>query len=192
MGRDLPDPKGNAFDARAFTLFAAWAGLSGTDARTAARQAIARGEALFDTRTFTITNVSGFNDELGAKTISGTCTSCHNAPNVGNNSVGLMMDIGVSAASRRTPDQPLYTLTSATTGERVQVTDPGRALVTGAWKDIARFKVPTLRGLPLRAPYFHDGSAATVMDVIDFTDARFSIGLTDSEKSDLAAFLNAL
>jgi cytochrome c peroxidase len=187
-----PDPKGAAFDSKAFTLFDAWENLSGTDAKTAARQAIARGQALFNTRTFTIANVPGFNDALGVGSVQGTCTSCHNAPNVGNSSLGLMIDIGVSAGNRRTPDQPLYTLTNHGTGETVEVTDPGRALVTGAWKDIARFKVPTLRGLALRAPYFHDGSAAAVLDVVNFNDARFSIGLTDAEKSDLAAFLNAL
>jgi cytochrome c peroxidase len=187
-----PDPKGVPFDSKAFTLFDAWAGLAGVDARTAARQAIARGQALFNTRTFAVTDVPGFNDRVGVRSVQGTCTSCHNSPNVGNNSVGLLIDIGVSAASRRTSDQPLYTLRNNVTGETIRVTDPGRALVTGAWKDIGRFKVPTLRGLPLRAPYFHDGSAASVRDVVDFNDARFSIGLTDTEKSDLVAFLNAL
>lgn len=187
-----PDPKGVAFTAKAFTLFDAWASLSGGDAKTAARQAIARGQALFNTRTFTIANVKGFNDDLGMDSVEGTCTTCHNAPNVGNNSRGLLMDIGVSDAGRRTPDLPLYTFKNNATGETVQVTDPGGGLITGSWKEIGRFKVPTLRGLPAIAPYFHDGSAASVADVIDFNDKRFSIGLTASEKSDLAAFLNAL
>ena len=53
-------------------------------------------------------------------------------------------------------------------------------------------KGPILRGLAARAPYFHNGSAATLPDVVDFYDRRFRIGLTDREKSDLAAFLNAL
>ena len=42
------------------------------------------------------------------------------------------------------------------------------------------------------APYLHDGSAATLQDLVDFDDQRFSIGLSDSEKSDLVAFLSAL
>jgi cytochrome c peroxidase len=187
-----PDPNGVAFTSKAFTLFDAWASLSGTDTQTAARQAIARGQEIFNTRTFTIANVKGFNDDLGMASVKGTCTTCHNTPNVGNNSLGLLMDIGVSDASRQTPDMPLYTFKNNATGETIQVTDPGRGLITGEWKDIGRFKVPTLRGLPAIAPYFHDGSAATVKDVINFLDARFSIGLTDSEKSDLVAFLNAL
>jgi hypothetical protein len=187
-----PDPKGVAFTAHAFTIFDAWSNLSGRDMQTAARQAIARGQALFNSRTFAIANVKGFNDDLGMASAQGTCTTCHNTPNVGNNSMGLLMDIGVSDASRRTPDLPLYMFKNGATGEMIQVTDPGRGLITGAWKDIGRFKVPSLRGLPALAPYFHDGSAATVADVINFHDARFGIGLTDTEKSDLAAFLDAL
>jgi hypothetical protein len=187
-----PDPTGVPFTSKAFTLFDVWASLSGSDPQTAARQAVARGQALFNTRTFAIAQVKGFNDDLGMATVQGTCTTCHNTPNVGNNSLGLLMDIGVSDVARRTPSVPLYTFKNDVTGETIQVTDPGRGLITGAWKDIGRFKVPTLRGLPALAPYFHDGSAATVMDAIDFNDARFSIGLSDSEKSDLAAFLNSL
>jgi cytochrome c peroxidase len=74
----------------------------------------------------------------------------------------------------------------------VRVTDPGRALLTGKWKDIARFKGPTLRGLASRAPYFHNGSARTLTDVVNFYDVRFALQLTDDEKGDLEAFLAAL
>jgi cytochrome c peroxidase len=49
-----------------------------------------------------------------------------------------------------------------------------------------------LRGLAARAPYFHNGSAATLQDVVEFYDQRFNIGLTNQEKTDLAAFLNSL
>ena len=78
------------------------------------------------------------------------------------------------------------------TGQIVQTTDPGRALITGRWKDIGRFKGPILRGLAARAPYFHNGSAASLSDVVDFYDQRFGIGLTEQEKSDLIAFLKTL
>lgn len=43
-----------------------------------------------------------------------------------------------------------------------------------------------------RAPYFHNGSAATLMDVVDFYDTRFHVGMTAQQKSDLVAFLSAL
>jgi hypothetical protein len=186
-----PDPKGVAFTPKAFTLFEAW-NSPPSDQQAAARKAIARGETLFNTRTFTIQNVKGLNDELGLASIAGTCTTCHNTPNVGSNSMGMLFDTGVADGARRTADEPLYTLKNVATGEIIQTTDPGRALVTGAWKDVARFKVPVLRGLAARAPYFHDGSAATMADVINFDNSRFSIGLSDAEKSDLAAFLGAL
>jgi len=49
-----------------------------------------------------------------------------------------------------------------------------------------------MRGLPARAPYFHNGSAATLLDVVNFYDQRFNMGLTDDEKADLVAFMNTL
>ena len=87
---------------------------------------------------------------------------------------------------------PVYTLRNLATGEIKVTTDPGRALITGKWKDVGRFKGPILRGLAARAPYFHNGSAATLEDVIRFYDERFSLGLTAQQKSDLQAFLSAL
>ena len=67
-----------------------------------------------------------------------------------------------------------------------------RAMVSGKCADIGKVKGPILRGLAARAPYFHNGSAATLNDVIEFYDQRFSIGLTAQQKSDLIAFLNSL
>ena len=77
-------------------------------------------------------------------------------------------------------------------GRTLQTTDPGWALVTGRCVDVGRFKVPTLRGLAGRAPYFHNGSAATLDDVVESYDRRFEIGLSADEMRDLAAFLRAL
>ena len=79
-----------------------------------------------------------------------------------------------------------------TTGATVQTTDPGRALITGKWADIGKVKGPILRGLASRAPYFHNGSAATLADVLVFYDMPFNIGFTPQEKADLIAFLNSL
>ena len=124
--------------------------------------------------------------------VNGTCTTCHDTPNSGNHSVSAPLNIGIADASRRTPDMPLYTLQNKTTGKMVQTTDPGRALITGKWKDIGRFKGPILRGLAARAPYFHNGSAKDFQAVIDFYDQRFGIGFTDQEKADLIAFLRTL
>ena len=104
-------------------------------------------------------------------------------PNSGNHSVAAPLDIGVADASRRTADMPLYTLRNKITGATIQTTDPGRALITGKWKDIGRFKGPVLRGLAARAPYFHNGSAKDLQAVIEFHDTRFRIGSTQQEKN---------
>jgi cytochrome c peroxidase len=55
-----------------------------------------------------------------------------------------------------------------------------------------RFRTPTLRNVELTAPYMHDGSIATLAEVIDrYSDVR-RLGLSDSEKGDLVAFLQSL
>jgi cytochrome c peroxidase len=104
----------------------------------------------------------------------------------------MALNIGVADASRRPPDLPLYTLRRRATGEITRTTDPGRAMVTGKWDGIGKFKEPVLRALAARPPYFHDGSAATLMDLIGFYDARFQARFTAREKADLLAFLRAL
>jgi len=179
------------FNPNAMTLFDAWA-KPGKKPRDEARAAVVRGQALFNSKTFTVTGVAGLNDKLNQPSIQATCTLCHNTPNVGNHSVGMPLNIGLADASRRTADMPLYTLRNKTTGDLQQTTDPGRALISGKWSDIGKFKGPILRGVAARAPYFHNGSAATLADVLDFYDTRFNIGFTDQEKSDLIAFLEAL
>jgi hypothetical protein len=95
-------------------------------------------------------------------------------------------------ASRRTGDMPLYTLQNLQTGEIRQTTDPGRALITGRWDDIGKFKGPILRGLAARAPYFHNGSAADLDVVLEFYEDRYAIQLTEQERKDLVSFLQAL
>jgi cytochrome c peroxidase len=90
---------------------------------------------------------------------------------------------------------PVFTLTCTQgplAGTVHVVTDPGRALISGQCKDIGRLKGPILRGLASRAPYFHNGSAATLMDVVNFYDDRFHIGFSVKDKQDLVNFLNAL
>jgi len=156
------------------------------------RHAVARGQALFNSRPMRITGVGGLNDDLGLPVIQGTCTTCHNTPNAGNHSVPLPLAIGIADGARRTLDMPLYTLRNKTSGDTVQVTDPGRALITGKWKDIGRFKGPVLRALAARAPYFHNGMAQDLGAAVDFYDTRFGMSLTRQERADLVAFLRTL
>ena len=185
---------GAEFDPVVFDIYDAWKGLTGGKTNKA-RAAVARGQELFNTKLIRISGVSGINDE-GAfgnpAVVNGTCTTCHNTPNAGDHSVSAPLNIGIADADRRTPDMPLYTLRNKITGEIKQTTDPGRALITGNWKDIGRFKGPILRGLAARAPYFHNGSAKDLEAVIDLYDERFGIGFTDQERSDLIAFLKTL
>jgi hypothetical protein len=51
---------------------------------------------------------------------------------------------------------------------------------------------PTHRGLAARAPYFHNGGAATLLDAVEFYDQRFNLNLTNQQKQDLVAFLKTL
>jgi cytochrome c peroxidase len=186
------NPTGAAFDRGSMTLFAAWENLRGRSPEKASREAIARGEQVFNTKPIELRDVAGLNDRLNIPVIPATCTTCHNSPNVGNHSVSLPLNIGLTDPSRRTPDMPLYTLRNKTTGQLTQTTDPGRALISGKWADIGKFKGPILRALASRPPYFHNGSAATLDEVLNFYETRFSIGLTPQERSDLLAFLRAL
>jgi cytochrome c peroxidase len=165
------------------------------------RRSVARGEELFNKTKIAITGVSGLNDKLNVDRIDGFCGTCHDSPNVGHHSVKLPIDIGVPDAGDKKPPVldisglPVFTLTckqGLLAGKVYTVTDPGRALISGKCEDIGRFKGPILRGLAARAPFFHNGSAATLRDVIDFYDQRFSIGLTDKEKTDFVNFLNTL
>jgi cytochrome c peroxidase len=166
-----------------FTTFAAWADLSGTGVNDRRRH-VAAGEDIFNNRTFTVTTAAG--------SFAGTCSGCHNTPNVGGTSSFRLFDVGIADPARRSPSVPLYTFRNKATQETIQTTDPGRALITGLWADMNKFKVPGLRGLSARPPYFHDGSVATLDDVVDHYDHHFNIGFSAREKKDLVAFLESL
>jgi cytochrome c peroxidase len=148
-----------------------------------------------------ITGVAGLNDALNQPVIPGFCGTCHDTPNVGNHSVKAPLNIGVANAGADSPPAlditglPVFTIwctSGPLAGQIFEVTDPGRALITGNCADIGKVKGPILRGLAARAPYFHNGSAATLQDVVEFYDQRFDIGLTEQQKADLVAFLSSL
>lgn len=195
------NPKGTPFTPVIINLFDAWAkqqlpgddGGQGDD-RSSRRASIARGQTLFNSKPINITGVAGLNDDLNLASIPGTCGTCHDSPNVGNHSVSAPLNIGVGDTDSPLDVSylPVITLQNKTTQEFKTTTDPGRALITGLWKDVGRLKGPILRGLPSRAPYFHNGSADSLGEVVDFYDKRFSVGFTPQEKKDLIAFLSAL
>ena len=72
------------------------------------------------------------------------------------------------------------------------MTDLGRGLISGKCTDIGKLKGPVLRGLAARAPYFHNGGAATLNDAVEFYNQRFNLSLTAQQKSDLVVFLQSL
>jgi cytochrome c peroxidase len=179
------------------------------------KREIAAGEKIFNTQPVIITGVRGLNDNatIGSPaSITGTCTTCHNTPNVGNHSVALPLDIGTSrqpgdetnpaiiAALQQlsAPDLPVYKISGcpdpAHPGTTVTfyTSDPGKALITGLCSDVNRGKGPILRGLAARAPYFHNGSAANLQELVSFYNQRFQMNLTDEQQKDLIAFLNSL
>jgi cytochrome c peroxidase len=183
------NPTGAAFNPKIFNLYDGWTNSLGQ------RASIARGQALFNSKAITISGVGGINDVVGLPpSFSGTCGTCHDSPNVGNHSVSAPLNIGVADVTSPLDVSylPVFTLKNNATSETVKTTDPGRALVTGQWADIGKTKGPILRGLASRAPYFHNGSAGNLADVLTFYDKRFNIGFTAQEKADLIAFLNAL
>ena len=198
------DPTGAAFNPNAFNLYSKW-----LDSGDPHRRSIARGEEIFNDHPLSITSVRGLNDTLNQPSISGTCTTCHDSPNVGNHSVGLPLEIGTSrtvdfetnsiiqaAVSQLSmPNLPVYQLVcneGPDSGEVVYTSDPGKALLTGDCVDIGRGKGLVLRGLAARAPYFHNGSAATLEEVVEFYNTRFQMNLTEQDKRDLVNFLKTL
>lgn len=81
--------------------------------------------------------------------------------------------------------------------------DLGRFAHTRRDEDRGRFKTPTLRGLTATAPYMHDGSLATLQDVVDYYNRggnrnpnldpiMAALDLSDRDRQDLVAFLKAL
>jgi cytochrome c peroxidase len=101
------------------------------------------------------------------------------------------------------PTGPLTNEGFFNNGLYVEGGDPGRQTITGRSGDLGKFKVPTLRNIAASAPYMHDGSLATLEDVLDhysrggrggpFTDPTIEPRpLSDDERQDLLAFLRAL
>jgi len=192
------NPTGASFNPNIFNLYQPWQSLVGKDKQTQDRLSVARGEVVFNTTQINITGVAGLNDVLNMASIPGFCGTCHDTPNVGDHSVKAPLNIGIANAGTNSPPAldisglPVFTVTCTQTGQTFTVTDLGRAMITGLCADIGKVKGPILRGLAARAPYFHNGSAATLLDAVNFYDQRFNIGFTDQQKDDLVNFLNTL
>jgi cytochrome c peroxidase len=199
VGLDPTNPVPFNFNTNIFNLYSAW-----QNSFNPRRASIARGQNIFNTRTFTITNVAGLNGNTFSNgvtapaSIVSTCGICHDSPNAGDHSVSAPLNIGVAdppggenvLSTSYLPVITICQLPSLTTC--VNTTDPGRAMVTGKFADVGKFKGPVLRGLAARAPYFHNGSAQSLQDVVTFYNSRFNIGLSAQDEADLIAFLSTL
>jgi cytochrome c peroxidase len=163
-----------------FSLYDAWLGIApgSCTSRSADRKRaqIARGQELFN----------------GPNAGGGSCRGCHNAANNGSNVNGTLFNVRASRPEFRKPGMPLYTLRNKTTNDIHQTTDPGRALRTGRWGDLDKFKTPSLRGVVARAPYFHNGIAPTLKDVVLHYEVALGFRFTPQERDDLVAFMEAL
>jgi len=110
----------------------------------------------------------------------GRCWRCHSGPNLS--------------------DEALH---NTGVGVRDGAPEPGRAEITNDEADLGQFKTATLRGLAFTAPYMHDGSLATLEDVVRFYERGGGTNpaldpilepfeLNDEERASLVAFLGAL
>lgn len=148
------------------------------------RESVLRGVDLFVSREFRLPDGR-----------QGTCATCHGPGS------HQPIDIGTTnlPAAKESPELPLFRITCDASapphpqlGRTFSTQDPGRGLITGKCADVGSIRMQQFRGLTARAPYFANGSAKDLGEVVDFFDRRFNIGLTDKEKQDLVSFLSIL
>jgi hypothetical protein len=181
---------------------------AGTEAQ--ARAAIARGHDVFMFRTFFIRDSMHLNSVGLGNPVKRTCSTCHGMHMTGMDVANGWMDIGTTNLpwareaplnpwTSEKPELPLFKITCSADlpphpflGRVIYTQDPGRALISGKCNDVGAIVMQQFRGLAARAPYFSNGSAATLRELVDFYDRRYDIGYTEQEKQDLVAFLRAL
>jgi cytochrome c peroxidase len=202
----LATPGDGQFTSVIFNAFEAWAALPYHEPRAS----VARGQVIFNSKPINITGVAGINDDVsagglvpgGIASLTGTCGTCHDTPNVGNHSFPTPLNIGTGDPDPSNPTAnlggldigylPSITVCKTETATCKTTSDLGQSLIDGKFNHVGKIKGPILRGLSARAPYFHNGSAQTLLDVVRFYEKRFGLALTPQEESDLVAFLSAL
>lgn len=178
-----------------------------TAAQREFRASVARGNDIFTSRQFWIRDVAHMNSIGLGNPIKRTCSTCHNAQMTGQHLAPGWMDVGTTNSPTWTEppvvsdkaELPVFKCTCDKSapphpylGRVIYTNDPGRALITGKCADIGSIVMGQLRGLAARAPYFSNGSAKTLREVVDFHDRRFDMKLTEQEKQDLENFLSVL
>jgi cytochrome c peroxidase len=164
------------------------------------RDSVARGYALFMSRTFLIRDSTSLTVLTGNPTKQ-TCADCHNMQSTGMDNAPGYLDLGTANYPTATPapDLPLFKVTCHRDapphpylGRTIYTSDPGRALVTGKCVDVGSITAQQMRALAGRAPYFAGGSAKDLRGIIEFYDRRFKIGYSDQDIQDLVNFMGVL
>lgn len=119
--------------------------------------------------------------ERGQALFAARCASCHKAGTT-----------RWQALPRKPlPDLPVFRVTCQS-GRVVESQDPGRALITGKCADVGAIVIPQFHGLSARAPYFSNGSAATLDELVDFYRDLMGIRFSREERRDLVSYLSGL
>jgi cytochrome c peroxidase len=104
------------------------------------------------------------------------CTTCHNGEAIGGS---MFQKFGVHT------DYWLLT--------KSKVIDEGKSKVSGIPEEKYVFKVPSLRNIEKTHPYFHDGSVSNLTDAVTImAKAQLNVDLSESEKTNIVAFLKSL
>jgi hypothetical protein len=184
--------------------FKAWADAAatqGNDEQAEFRRSVARGAQSFATKTFLVWDSAGVTSMGFGNPVRNTCAFCHNMQHVGLDVAPGQVDLGTTNEpfADPAPHLPLFKLTCKPgyrphphLGRVVYTSDPGFALTTGRCLDIGKITIQQMRGLAARAPYFSNGSARTLRDIVDFYDRRYNIGYTEQEKQDLVNLMSVL
>jgi len=104
------------------------------------------------------------------------CAACHIPPTYTDVSSGADPSVPLLHDATEIGTDPLYAERSA----------------TGRSSRIAKYRTSPLRGIWQHPPYFHDGSAATLLDVVNHYDQQFGLNLSAQQKADLIQFLKSL
>ena len=166
------------------------------------RASVARGYAIFFERPMWISDVSWFNSIGMGNPYKRACAICHSVHLTGSDISPGVMDIGVNNVATQVmgkPKLPVFKVTCRADapphpylGRVILTTDPGYALISGKCIDVGSLVMQQMRGLAARAPYFSNGSAKNLAEVVEFYDLRFNMKMTASEKTDLVNFLSVL
>jgi len=186
-----------------FQLFDAWKQPGNSESRAS----IARGSDIFMFRQFWLRDATHINSIGLGNPLKRTCATCHNAQMTGQDLSAGWVDLGTTNYPTWTEppmysesrELPVFKITCNQDapphpylGRVIYTSDPGRALISGRCIDVGSIVVQQFRGLAARAPYFSNGGAKSLRELVDFYDRRFDMKLTDREKQDLINFLGVL